>query len=116
MSESGVEPAPALRPIAVFTTVASRDEARTIATALVSRRLAACVQIEAIDSVYVWQDALNDEAEFRLLVKTVAANYAAIEAAIRELHSYELPAIHAIAFDHFFPPYADWIVANSGGA
>jgi periplasmic divalent cation tolerance protein len=44
-----------------------------------------------------------------VLLKTVAAHYSAIERAIRDLHSYELPAIHAFAFEHVSRDYADWI-------
>ena len=95
--------------LAVYTTVASREEALTMAKALVERRLAACAQIEAIESVYRWEGALHHEAEVRILFKTVAARYAEVEAAIRELHSYELPAIHAIAVERSDARYADWV-------
>jgi len=95
--------------LAVYTTVASREEALTMAKALVERRLAACAQIEEIESVYRWEGALHHEGEFRILFKTVAARYAEVEAAIRELHSYELPAIHAIAVERADARYADWV-------
>jgi periplasmic divalent cation tolerance protein len=101
------------KPIAVFTTVGSEDEAKRIARALVERKLAACVQISRIESFYQWKGAVQNEPEYRLLVKTVDERYAAVEAAIRELHSYELPAIHACAIDRTFAPYGAWIVENS---
>lgn len=41
-----------------------------------------------------------------MLLKTTAESYDAIERAIRELHSYELPAIHAFPFERIFAPYA----------
>jgi len=109
------EPTAERTPIAVVTTVATRDEAMRIAEALVARRLAACVQIGAIESVYAWKGELRRDPEFRVLAKTTAARYAAVEAAIRELHSYELPAIHAIAFAHVSTPYGEWIAENSNG-
>lgn len=102
-------------PIAVVTTVGTRDEAMRIAEALVARRLAACVQIGVIESVYAWKGELHRDPEFRVLAKTTEQRYAAVEAAIRELHSYELPAIHAIAFAHVFAPYGEWIAENSNG-
>ena len=60
------------------------------------RGLAACAQISAIDSYYVWEGAVSHDAEFRILFKVAASSYDAAEQAIRALHSYELPAIHAI--------------------
>ena len=101
--------------IAVVTTVGTRDDARRLGRALVERRLAACAQISEIESCYVWNGVLREEPEFRLVLKTTDARYAALEQAIRELHPYELPAIHALPFAQIHPPYAAWIEANSGG-
>jgi len=102
--------------IAVYTTVASRDDARRMARALVERRLAACAQISEIESFYAWQGAVQDEPEWRILFKTTVERYAALEAAICELHPYELPAIHAVSVAQAFAPYADWVEQGSTGA
>ena len=95
--------------LAVHTTVASLDAARRMARALVERKLAACAQIGEIESLYAWQGALANEREFRILFKTTDARVAEVEAAIRELHDYELPAIHAVALEHVDPAYGRWI-------
>ena len=97
----------------VVTTVGRRDEADRLARALVERGLAACAQISAIDSFYAWDGAVQHEAEFRILFKVAASAYDDAERAIRELHSYELPAIHAIAIERAHEPYAAWVAANS---
>jgi len=102
--------------IAVVTSIDSLEKARTIATALVERKLAACVQISTIESVYSWQGAVQDETEYRVLAKTVAERYDAVEAAILELHSYDLPAIYALDVAEIYSPYADWVARNSSGA
>jgi periplasmic divalent cation tolerance protein len=98
-----------MKPVAVVTTVATREQARALARALVERRLAACAQISEIESFYTWQGSVQHDPEFRVLFKTTAERYEAVEAAIRELHAYELPAIHAYAFDRVYAPYAEWI-------
>ena len=95
--------------IAVVTTVGSRKEARAMAQALVDARLAACAQISRIESVYTWKGRIEHGKEYRLLLKTTAEQYDAIESAIRDLHSYELPAIHALAFERISAAYAAWI-------
>ena len=104
-----------MKPIVVVTTVATREQARAMAQALVERRLAACAQISEIESFYSWQGAVQHDPEFRVLFKTTADRYAAVEAAIRELHAYELPAVHAHAVEQAYPPYARWIEDNTGG-
>jgi len=83
-----------------------------MALALVQRRLAACAQISQIESVYRWQGRIEQEAECRIVLKTTRERYAQVEQAIRELHSYQLPAIHALPFEAIFPPYGDWIAQS----
>jgi periplasmic divalent cation tolerance protein len=103
-----------MKPIAVVTTVASKKQARAMAQALVAAKLAACAQISRIESVYAWKGAIEHGKEYRLLFKTTDESYDAVERAIRELHPYELPAIHAFAFEHVLPAYAAWIAENAG--
>ena len=57
----------------VLTTTGTREEAGKIARALVERRLAACVNVVAIESVYRWKEAVESAQEWLLLVKTTAA-------------------------------------------
>jgi periplasmic divalent cation tolerance protein len=97
----------------VVTTVGKREEARTIARTLVERGLAACAQISAIESYYAWQDAVEHDAEFRVLFKVAAGAYDAVEQAIRELHPYQLPAIHAIPVERAWAPYRAWVDEQS---
>jgi periplasmic divalent cation tolerance protein len=99
--------------VAVFTTVASLDDARTLARAMVEKQLAACAQLSTIESFYVWDGALHNEPEVRVLFKTTDARLAALEAAIVELHPYELPAIHAVELGAVHPPYAQWVIDNT---
>lgn len=98
--------------LAVVTTVATREQAQSLARTLVERRLAACAQISEIESYYHWDGAVQHEAEFRVLFKTTDQRYAEIERAIQELHAYELPAIHAFAMDPIDEAYGAWIRAE----
>jgi periplasmic divalent cation tolerance protein len=79
----------------VQTTCGTADEARAIADALIGERLAACVQISAIESIYHWQGTVERAKEWRLDIKTLPRHLAAVEARISELHSYDLPEIIA---------------------
>jgi len=102
-------------PLLVVTTVATREQALALARAMVERRLAACAQITAIESIYRWEGAVAHEPEFRLLLKTHAGGYAALEAALRAQHPYALPAIHAIATAQAEAAYAEWVAQNACG-
>jgi periplasmic divalent cation tolerance protein len=99
--------------IQVVTTIASREEAERIAGELVARRLAACVQIVGpITSTYRWQGKIETGQEWQCVVKTRASRYAAVEAAIRELHSYEVPEILALAIVAGHRGYLDWLAGE----
>ena len=102
--------------IAVVTTTASRADAQRLAEALIGRRLAACAQISAIESIYRWQGEMHREAEFRLLLKTTRDRYDALEQAIRELHGYQLPAIYALAAEPIEARYAEWLRSETSEA
>jgi len=94
----------------VLTTAGSEAEANKIAQALVERRLAACVNIvPRIQSVYRWRDQVEKSEEFLLLIKTKRGLEAELEAAIRELHSYELPERVGLAIASGSNEYLQWI-------
>lgn len=96
----------------MVTTVGTVDEARRLAKALIERKLAACAQLNQIESYYYWDGALQHEPEVRVLFKTVKRNQAALEAGIRELHPYEVPAIAAFDMSAVNAPYAEWVAEN----
>lgn len=96
----------------VLTTVANRADANRLARAMVEQRLAACAQISVIDSVYRWQDQVQAEGEFRLLLKTTSDRYPALELALRAAHPYELPAIVALPCSAVSTEFADWVRAE----
>lgn len=98
----------------VTTTAGSEEEAERIGAALVERRLAACVQVVGlIASHYRWQGAVERSSEWMCVAKTSAARYAELEAAIRELHSYEEPEILATQIVAGSPGYLEWINRNT---
>lgn len=98
----------------VITHLPNRDAALKIARALIERKLAACVNILAeCTSVYRWHGRLETAAEVPLLIKTRAALYPEIEAAIKSLHPYELPEIVAVSVERGLPEYLEWVGAET---
>jgi periplasmic divalent cation tolerance protein len=94
----------------VLTTAGSESEARKIAQTLVERRLAACVNIvPRIKSVYRWEGKVEEAEEYLLLIKTAKAREEQVRAAIRELHSYELPECIAIPIESGSAEYLKWL-------
>jgi len=98
----------------VFTNLPDAASAHSLAQTLVAQRVAACVNILApCRSVYRWRGAVEDAAEVPVLVKTTATRYAALEAAIRAAHPYELPEIVAVPIARGLPEYLAWVGAET---
>jgi len=97
----------------VLSTAGSEGEASRIARTLVERRLAACVSVvPGVSSIYRWQGALRTEAEWLLVVKTRRDRFDQVRAAIRELHSYEVPEIVMLDIADGDAAYLGWIDAS----
>jgi periplasmic divalent cation tolerance protein len=96
--------------VQVLTTTGSEEEAGAIASLLLDRRLAACVQVVGpIVSRYRWQGAVEEDREWQCLAKTTRAAYEAVEAAIRQAHSYDEPEIVATPIVAGSAGYLAWI-------
>ncbi len=95
--------------LAVCTTTETKEEARTIARAAVEAGLAACVHMEEITSLYMWDGKVNEGVEVRLTMKTAAEAYPALEALIQRLHSYDLPAVYAFEVVKGSAAYMEWV-------
>jgi periplasmic divalent cation tolerance protein len=93
----------------VLVTASSEVEAEAIATALVNHKLAACVSVMPIRSVYTWNQQVHLEAEWQLVIKTDLNYFGQLAAKIQELHSYEVPEIIAIPIVAGSQPYLQWI-------
>jgi periplasmic divalent cation tolerance protein len=99
----------------VLVTCANQEQGVSIARALVSERLAACVNVvERIRSIYRWRDQIEDDRETLLLVKTRNALLPRLERRVRELHSYDVPEIVALRFDQMSKPYLKWLLDSTG--
>lgn len=83
--------------------------AQAIANALVSERLATCVnRMAQVRSTYVWDGRLHDEAEILLMMKTTADRLEALQARLQQLHPYELPELLTIAVGGN-EQYLEWV-------
>ena len=78
----------------VTTTLPDEPQAQALARRLVEEGLAACAQADAaMTSYYIWQGALQEDREVRLVLKVPAARLPALIARLRAVHPYETPQI-----------------------
>lgn len=100
----------------VVTSVGTEQQAVEISEELVARRLATCVNIiPCLRSIYRWKGKICTDSEYLLLIKTREALFAEVSAAIRDLHSYELPEILEFRVSNAEPSFHRWVVEMATG-
>lgn len=97
--------------IVVLVTCGSEEEAKRIGRALVEGRLAACVNLvrAPVESIYRWKGRVDTATEFLMIIKTSRARFAALEEAVKRLHSYEIPEIVALPMEKGSRDYFAWL-------
>lgn len=102
-----------MKAIIVQTTCGSKKEAKKIAQILVENKLAACVQLTKIESLYMWENKLCVDKEVLLSIKTKKENFKKIQRKIKENHSYDLPEIIELEITNASSGYLKFIEGNS---
>ncbi|WP_035992878.1 divalent-cation tolerance protein CutA [Leptolyngbya sp. KIOST-1] len=106
-------PEPSLpSPGIVLITAGSEAEADRLAHHLVETRLAACVSVFPVRSLYRWQGEVQRDTEWQLMVKTDLSQFEALSQAIAAHHSYEVPEIVALPIVAGLPAYLSWLQAQ----
>lgn len=113
MTAPGVEE-PGL--VEAHVTTPDADSAQRIASDLVARQLAACVQVLGpIASVYTWKGEVHQAQEWLLLVKTTAEAFPRVTEVVVQQHRYDVPEVVAVPITHALAQYATWVRNNSAG-
>lgn len=96
--------------IIVLTTTPNAEEAENLARKIIEARLAACVQVlPPMKSSYVWENAVHEDSEQLLLIKTLAENFDRLEKFIKSNHGYAVPEIVAIKAAAVSDDYFKWL-------
>ena len=93
----------------IYITAGDMAEARKIGHMLIEERLAACVNIFPITSIFRWKGEIDEANEFGIFVKTRSEKVKDIENKVKEIHSYEVPCVVSFNMDEGSADYLKWI-------
>lgn len=102
--------------VMVWSTISAAADSSTLASTLVSERLAACVNVlPAMESTYRWKGNVETDRERQVIIKTTAARVPQLEKRLRQLHEYEVPELIVVPIIGGSHAYLDWIRESTGG-
>jgi periplasmic divalent cation tolerance protein len=95
----------------VLVTCGTLTEGRLIARSVVSKRLAACVNVtlSPVESYYTWKGKLENAREYLLVIKTSAKRLPVLEKEVKRLHTYDLPEFLALPISEGSNKYLAWL-------
>ena len=100
----------------VYMTAGSREEAESIGMALVTSKLAACVNIiDHMNAIYFWEGKLANDRETVLIAKTTAALVPDLTEKVKALHSYDCPCVVSLPVQSGNPAFLEWVAAEVAG-
>jgi periplasmic divalent cation tolerance protein len=99
--------------VLVLTTIGADADATALARTLLDERLAACVNVlPLMTSIYRWKDAVEQDREQQIIVKTTVECLDRLQARLKELHPYELPEFLVLSASAGSTAYLEWVRAS----
>jgi len=102
-----------MKPVIIISTFPSKQSVTSIANKLVKKKLAACVNITNISSIYAWKGKIENQSEYLALFKTSKKNQSNLKKELQKLHPYDIPEIAEINVDSINQSYLKWLVDST---
>ena len=102
-----------VKPAVIVSTFPSKQSVTRIANKLVKKKLAACVNITKISSVYTWKGKVENQNEYLAFFKTTKKNQSTLKKELKKLHPYDVPEIAEINVKSINQPYMKWLVDST---
>ena len=102
-----------VKPVIIVSAFPSKQSVTSIANQIVKKKLAACVNITKISSVYSWKGKIENKDEYLALFKTTKKNQIALKKELEKLHPYDVAEIAEINVESINQPYMKWLVDST---
>jgi len=102
-----------VKPVIIMSTYPNKKSLEKIANELVKNKLAACVNISKIYSIYSWKGKIEKTSEYIALFKTTQRKKKQLKEKIKETHPYEVPEIAELNVNSINKPYLSWLIEST---
>jgi periplasmic divalent cation tolerance protein len=102
-----------MKSVIIISTYPDKKSISKIANKLVKNKMAACVNITKISSVYSWQGKIENADEFLAVFKTTQKNKLRLKKEIKKSHPYKVPEIAELSVSDINKPYLQWLVDST---
>ena len=99
--------------VIIISTFPDKKTITKIANQLVKKKLAACVNITKISSIYSWKGKIENQSEYLALFKTSKKNQSILKKELKKLHPYDVPEIAEININSINQPYMKWLIDST---
>ncbi|MEM0980271.1 MAG: divalent-cation tolerance protein CutA [Cyanobacteria bacterium P01_H01_bin.58] len=99
--------------VVILVTIDTQEAAQEVAQILVQERLAACVNIFPVHSIYIWEGEVQQAGEWQMIIKTDRSKFAEIELKLGEVHPYDVPEMIALPIQQGTSAYLAWLTAQT---
>lgn len=102
-----------MKPIIIISTYPNKQSVTKIGKYLVKNKIAACVNISKISSIYSWQNKIENSSEYLAFFKTTYKNKKILKNVIKKHHPYKVPEIAEINIKSINQSYLAWLVEST---
>jgi periplasmic divalent cation tolerance protein len=102
-----------MAPIVILSTYPDKKSISKIANKLVKSKIAACVNITKVSSVYAWEGKIENADEYLAVFKTTQKNKSKLKTEIKKTHPYKVPEIAELKVAGINKPYLQWLIDST---
>ena len=102
-----------MKPVLIISTYPNKKSILKIANNLVKTKIIACVNISKIDSIYLWNNKIQNSSEYIAIFKTITKNKIKLKKKIAETHPYDVPEIAEIDVTSINKSYLNWLIEST---
>ena len=99
--------------VVIISTYPDKKSVLKIANKMVKKQLAACVNFTKIQSIYTWQNKLENTQEFLVLFKTTNKAKTSLKKEIQKSHPYQVPEIMELEINSINKSYLKWLIGST---